>query len=612
MSHVLFVMRDDGDMTEPMNIMLLSAIAEQRGWKRSLVLLERDDIVKTVIAEKPDVVAFSAITGSHKALLEANARVKNAAPSVKTVIGGPFATFRPNLIREQPFDAVGVGECDDAWPELLDAWEAGRSPDGIPNIVTAGNMSTVLMHRVFGHGDLKADQPWVVKPGHLRPRLTAMDDLPFMDRELIYANTLFKTRYKRTIMAGRGCPYRCTYCFEHSWNDMYKNKGKVLQRHSVARVCAELRDMKERWDTRFIKFYDDVFPAFSPTDDGWLDEFAETYPREVGLPFHCLIRAEMANDRVIRLLKQAGIASLTMSIEAGNAFKRDYVLLRDMSDAELRNAFALCRTYRIWTFANTILAVPAPPRPSPDDLDFDTKVDEILQTVKDVKFRRHEPDGGHLTDTVRKARETAPTPEMAREAVYRAMGKAGMRDTRLDYDREDVWYNVKLGVGFGEFPVFFPYQGTQLGGYSVKHGYFNGDYDTLHASYQTLSPLSCFTHAEKREQQNLALLGTVVLLFAGSFKPWMRACAWPATWLSVRVLAPLPFTPLYLRLYSWSKNYMHQTRVYPMGMTWRERLKNLWDNYGLDKFKQAKKNRWGIFRHRGDRPGQTLGGPPSI
>ncbi len=609
MSKVLFVMRDDGDMTEPMNIMLLSALAKARGWQTDITVLERDDIGEVVKAKKPDVVAFSAITGSHQALLDANDTVKKTAPSVKTVIGGPYATFCPQTVNERPFDALGVGECDDAWPELLDAWEAGRSTDAIANIITPDNSSRVLKRTLVG------EKNWMIMPDHLRGRKTNLDDLPFMDRGLIYENTAFKNRYKRTMMAGRGCPYRCTYCFEHAWNEMYTGKGKVLQRHSVKRLCAELRELSARWDTRFVKFYDDVFPVFDNTDDAWLEEFAEVYPREVGLPFHCLVRAEQVNERKLKLLKRAGIASITMSIESGNAFVRDYVLIRDMRDEDLRNSFAICRRLRIHTFANTILAVPSPTLPDVDATKdvYDAELAKILTIATEVDPKRPKTTK-KFADKVKDAQASASDEWTARLAVDEVLRDAGVRKTNIDYDKESVWYNVELGVSFGELPVFFPYSGTQLGKYAVRHGAFDGDYSKLHASYQTRSPLN-FTEYEKLQQQNLALLGTIVLELAGSYNPVLNALAKPATWLATEVLADLPLTSLYERVYSFAKNDMHARRIYPMKFTPKERFDYFWENYVLDAFKQfgAKKGkRFGIFRHRGDRPGQTLGGPPSV
>ncbi len=607
MPTVLYVMRDDGYMTEPMSVMLLSALAQRCGWSSRLALLERDDITDVVKKLRPDVVAFSAITGSHQAFLTANAAIKRAAPSVKTVIGGPYATFRPTVIMDYPFDALGVGECDDSWPELLRALEAGASIDNISNIITPENASRVLRR------SLTDASGWMITPEHLRPRKTDLDDLPFMDRELVYANTAFKVRPKRTMMAGRGCPFRCTYCFEHAWNEMYQGKGKVFQKMSVPRLMEELMQLKRNWDTRYIKWYDDVFPVL---DEDWLEEFAEAYPRDVGLPFHCLVRAEMVTEHRLKLLKKAGISSLSMSVEAGNPFVRDYVLIRDMTDEDMRKAFALCREFRIPTMTNSILGVPAPTLPNvnaPREV-YEGQLAKVLSVAAEVDPKRSKKRK-RLGEVVAEVRKSAPDERGARSAVDAVLRDAGVRATYIEYDEDSVRYCADRQVSFGEFPMFFPYQGTQLGNYAVRHGYFDGNYDELPASYQTTSPLECYTDGEKRVQQNLALLGTIVLFFAGSYNPILNALAKPVSRLAIDVLSRLPFTSLYLRAYSVTKNTMQAGRIYRLPYRFRERLNDLWTNYKLDWFKQTTKAEEVDVDRRvfpGDRPGgQTLGGPPS-
>ena len=69
---ILFGMRDDGNMTEPMNLMLLSALAKEHvDAEVRLWVMERDELSSTVNRFGPDFIAFSGITGSHKYYLEA-------------------------------------------------------------------------------------------------------------------------------------------------------------------------------------------------------------------------------------------------------------------------------------------------------------------------------------------------------------------------------------------------------------------------------------------------------------------------------------------------------------------------------------------------------------
>ena len=85
---ILFLMRDDGFMTEPMNIMELSALAKQGRPDRSthIAVIERDDIVSIAKELNPQVVASAAITGSHTQYLNASLP--------RLAVGGSSAAIR--------------------------------------------------------------------------------------------------------------------------------------------------------------------------------------------------------------------------------------------------------------------------------------------------------------------------------------------------------------------------------------------------------------------------------------------------------------------------------------------------------------------------------------
>src|SRR3990167_5992788 len=109
---ILFGMRDDGNMTEPMNLMLLSALAKKHvGAEVKLWVMERDELKSTVNKFKPDVIAFSGITGSHKYYLEAAETIKKTiSKEPKIIVGGPHFTFFPGeIMRRDSIDALCVG-----------------------------------------------------------------------------------------------------------------------------------------------------------------------------------------------------------------------------------------------------------------------------------------------------------------------------------------------------------------------------------------------------------------------------------------------------------------------------------------------------------------------
>ena len=609
----LWIMRDDGDMTEPMNIMLLAAIAKQKNPNRKdhLALIERDNIAQVVRDFKPDIVAGSAITGAHKFYLAEFERLKKEfGQEIFIILGGPYCSTYPGVIAERQYlDAIGVYECDDAWADFLDAFERNRDDiHNIPNIITRENYEMALIRSEKGVG---------VNASFYRDRRADFDSLPYMDRELIYENTAFKTRFKRTHMAGRGCPFRCTYCFEEHWNEIYRAEGKgkvkMLQRYSPVRFCEELVWVMKRWDTRFWKFYDDVFPTFGRVDTEWLREFAEVYPKMVGLPFHCLTRCDIVyrNPEALELLKKAGIGSLTMSIESGNRYIRDHVVLRDMNEEQMRFSFSEAQKLGIYTFANTILGIPGPILPKESDAGFWPKIDEIC---KDASRHRVKKNGAvfDLKPAIDSTRKLYEMDRDARAVVVNMLKNLNMHPDQISYDRESCAFNIDIGVSFGEFPILHPYPATAATEWLMEKGWFDGDYDKLHSSYQNRSPLPCFTEKEKSVQQNLALLATFCMLFSGSHNRFMRFLSGPVSKLFLGRLSEIhhPWaTWIYEQLYALSKSYMHETRIYPMRRSFGEKWRFYADMYHLDFWKQFG-NKKPLLR--GNRPGQTLGGPPSV
>jgi len=481
---ILFVQRIV-EFIDPMNVQLLSALAKREGHQTYLTILEEDDFEADLKRIKPDLVALSAITGEQAFMLEAATVAKKYSQNIGTILGGAYTTFYPDIIEAEPLDAIGVGECDDAWVDFLRAYEAGHRFDSIPNIYTK--------HNWFERWKVASSAE---RGASLRNRVTFLDDLPFLDRGLVYDKCELGNFPMRTIMSSRGCPFKCTYCFEPKFNQLYKGKGPIYNRYSPQRLCEELSELKRRWPTQFIKFYDDMFVVNRKVDD-WLAEFVEIYPKKVGLPFFCLTRCDVLTEENLLALKKAGLHSITMSIEHGNEYIRNKIIRRTMSQEQIEEAFALCEREGIKTFANTILAVPV------------TK------------------------------------------EVMAAHGKK----TAIEYDIESLDLNLRCKVTFGEFSPIYPYPGTDLYEYVRKNGFFDNDFDSLHFSYQSQSPMNCFTESEKLMQNNLSLLGTVCLLF-----PRMRN-------LIVNHLIRYPLTKLYFLLYFLAKGYLMTFKIYPIRLS---------------------------------------------
>lgn len=328
---ILFAVQFTGYIDQ-LGIMLLSALAKRSGHTTGICVLSQERILRRVEEWRPDVVAYSAATGEHKYYVEANKSIKTEFPDIYTIMGGPHVTFYPDTLDETTLDAICIGEGEEAFLSLLSALDSHQTDFHINNIRTREERNVELSKLVED-----------------------LDSLPFPDRDLFYSATEMGQWPLKSFITSRGCPYTCSYCFNQAFRKMYSGKGKFIRRHSVDYVIEEIRGVMSRYKVQFVKFYDDVFTYRA---DYWLEDFAKKYPRQIQLPFHCLTRADLMNEDVARLLKQAGCRSVSMSIETGNYEIRKKFLHRDMSNQTIINAFNICHKYGIDTFSNNILGLP--------------------------------------------------------------------------------------------------------------------------------------------------------------------------------------------------------------------------------------------------------------
>ena len=128
--------------------------------------------------------------------------------------------------------------------------------------------------------------------GSLQPLYNYMSDLPSLEGE---PAPILPRKHARRVSGqlssldlGRGCPYQCTYCFNHAYYQIYKREKRGHQR-DVDHLCDEINWVAQNYRLEQVIFLDDLFIIFQD----WLEEFAEVYPKRVGIPFFCNVRANL-------------------------------------------------------------------------------------------------------------------------------------------------------------------------------------------------------------------------------------------------------------------------------------------------------------------------------
>ncbi|MBU1147545.1 MAG: B12-binding domain-containing radical SAM protein [Candidatus Omnitrophica bacterium] len=298
----------------------------------------RKEFFKTLKNYSPDICAFSVLSDERLVAMEISEYIKEYDSDIPVIWGGIYPTVAPeDAINVKTVDYICVSEGIEAFPELLNAIENKKNTTKIKNIYAKNN--------------------GVISKNEIRPLYKDMDRLPFVDWEIYDKRQFYKPFDGNVVKGGDwmsnwGCLYKCTYCINNWLN---KLSGRILRRYSPERAVQELRYLKEKYAINFLRFHDEDF-LMRPLEH--LKEFAAFYSKEIHLPFSVEINPISVTKEKVGILKDMGIASVSMAIESGNKYIRKDILKRvDSLDCVIK-AFQLFKEAGIRTVAFNMIGLP--------------------------------------------------------------------------------------------------------------------------------------------------------------------------------------------------------------------------------------------------------------
>lgn len=306
----------------------------QNKWFSRVFDVKAERIIAKVLSLQPDLVAFSVHSANYRWALKIAGGIKEKL-EVPTIFGGIHASSVPErVIREKVVDAVVVGEGELPLLELVES-------------LSQGSFTNYTIKNVYFKRD------GAIVPNSPRPYIKDLDQLPFPDKDLFYQKVPSLERIY-LIMTSRGCPYRCTYCCNNIFFQIYAEEKKHYRRRRVENVIAELKRYKKRGKMTYVAFWDDIFAL----DLKWLQEFSPRYRDEIGLPFVCYVHPRLVNEQMLQLLVSAGCDHIKMGIQSVSETTGQKVLRRQYSLKDVERSAALIKKYRIRLTVEHILALP--------------------------------------------------------------------------------------------------------------------------------------------------------------------------------------------------------------------------------------------------------------
>jgi anaerobic magnesium-protoporphyrin IX monomethyl ester cyclase len=316
------------DLYDRHGIYSLAGILDKNGVEVNYITYDnKKKSLSSLINLNPDLLLYSSLSSSLELYSSFDKLIKKVLPRAVSLIGGAGPTFEPRFITETSINAACLGEGERA---LIDF---------ISNDFSAGK------------NIISKDQP---QAEEFFP-LVDLDSLPLPNRDIIYSHDFIRRDMpSKQFISGRGCPFQCTYCFNHIYNKMFKDCGSLVRKKSVAYLLEEINFVRKKYALKTVVFNDDVFIL----DKKWLSEFCERYPREIGLPYICNIRANLISEDIVAVLRDSNCISVNWSIESGNERIRNQILKRDMTEEQIINTGRLLNKYGIKHRIGNVIGLP--------------------------------------------------------------------------------------------------------------------------------------------------------------------------------------------------------------------------------------------------------------
>jgi len=150
--------------------------------------------------------------------------VRKQRPNVPIVWGGIHPTTAPeNTLKHQLVDAICIGEGENTFVQMIEAYRNGHNLHDIPGIGFKENGNLHFSPPRKTYFDLNSLPPL---PYHLIDL-----NLYKISTKAGYDFFRFKGNQILSIETSRGCPFRCTYCVHSARPDKFRtmNSEKVLQ-----------------------------------------------------------------------------------------------------------------------------------------------------------------------------------------------------------------------------------------------------------------------------------------------------------------------------------------------------------------------------------------------
>lgn len=328
----------------PIGLLSVAAAVEKAGCRVEIIDADAEGLtfeetVALVAAKKPDYVGSTTMTATMDITSRFYVTLKERAPDVTVIVGGPHASAQPeNILEENPaIDIAVIGEGDETIVEILAAMQGTGDLTGVPGIAFRSGTE--------------------IRVTECRPPIKELSGLAMPAYHLLkpelyrsYGWNQWVGGYRApvgVVFTGRGCVGRCNFCAAHTVF------GHGVRYFKIEQVIEQLEYLVNVWQIRVLYFQDDTFTA----NRKMVTEICD-YIISKGYQHRLEIMVSSRVDTVymptLQKMRQAGVRWICFGVESGNQAILDRMYKRVTLD-QIRKAFVMAREAGLFIAGNFML-----------------------------------------------------------------------------------------------------------------------------------------------------------------------------------------------------------------------------------------------------------------